>query len=158
MKVCNNKDLGVNGHRCRLPTCLSICMLPGVLPTGTALRMKSSHWMGLQKWRMLVTKCLPCCTSCPRAFAPWLLHLVSIRIAWDCQKAFSIWLLVVCSITAWTRWHGHQDFKAWLSETTSIRTWTKCYGQQAFKVWLLEYVLIRGWTRWCGQQAFKVWL
>ena len=52
MKVWNSKDLGLNGRRCRLPTCPSICMLPGVLPTETVLRMKSSHWLGLQKWRM----------------------------------------------------------------------------------------------------------
>ena len=39
----HSKDLGVNRHRCQLPTCPSICMLPGVLPRGTVLRMLSSH-------------------------------------------------------------------------------------------------------------------
>ena len=50
------QGLGVNGHRCRLPTSPSICWLPVILPSETALRMKSSHWTGLQKWQGLVTK------------------------------------------------------------------------------------------------------
>ena len=150
---------------------------------GTALRMKSSHWMGLQKWQGLVTKCLPCCTICPRAFAPWHLHMVSIRdfIMWDYQQAFKVWLLVRISIRAWTTWHGQQAFKVWLLEQNfnqrpgqrdmasrpskfdfwsafSIRAWTTWHGQQAFKVWLLKEISIRAWTTWHGQQAFKVWL
>ena len=32
MKVCNNKDFGVNWNRCRLLTCPSICWLPCVSP------------------------------------------------------------------------------------------------------------------------------
>ena len=55
----------------RLPTCQSICLMPCVLLAGAMLRMKSSHWMGLQKWQGLVTNSsLPCYTTCPRAFAP----------------------------------------------------------------------------------------
>ena len=124
MKVWENKDLGVNGHRCQLPTSPSICLLLGVLPSEAALRMKSSLWMGLQKWH--VKKCLPCWATCPRAFAPWHLHMISIRkfITWDYQQAFKVWLLVRISIRAWTTWRGQQAFKVWLLEQTSIKGWT----------------------------------
>ena len=73
------KDFGVSGNRCPLPTCPSICLPPCVLPTDTGLRMKSSHWLGLQKWQGLVRKCVPCCAICPTAFTPWLLIGISIR-------------------------------------------------------------------------------
>ena len=157
MKACNNKDLGVNGHRCRLPTSPSICLLRCVLPSETALRTKSSLWMGLQKWQMWVTKRLPCCTICPRAFAPWHLHMVSIRkfITWDCQQAFKVWFFSGISIRVWTKWHGQQAFKAWLSVGILIRALTTWHGQQAFKAWLLARVSIRALITWHGQQAFK---
>ena len=159
MKVCNNKDLGFNGHRCRLPTCLSICMLPGALPTDTGLRMKNSHWAGLPKWQGLVPKRLPCCAICPKAFAPWLFIRKFITLTWDCQQAFKVWLLKDISIRGWTMWHGQQAFKVWvLMGETSIKSWTTWHGQQAFKVWLLKDISIKSWTTWHGQQAFKVWL
>ena len=117
MKVWNNKDSGVNGHRCRLPTCRSICVMPCVLLTETALWMKNSPWMGLRKCQGLMRQHLPCCTTYPRAFAPWNSHLVSIGdfIMWGYQRA--------C--------------KHWLWDVTSIRAWTTSRGQEAFKVWLL---------------------
>ena len=160
MKVCKNKDLRVNEHRCRLPTCPSICQLPCVLPTEPALRMKSSHWTGLLKWQELMKQHLPCCTICPRAFTPWHLHLISSKdfVMLDYRQACKVWLLVSLSIRAWTTWHGQQAFKAWLWEISSIRTWTMCHGQQACKVWLSVISSIRAWTMWHGQQAFKAWL
>ena len=107
-----------------------------------------------------VTKCLPCCTICQRAFAPWHLHmaLISDLLMWDYQPAFKVWLLESDSIRAWTKCHGQQAFNAWLLVRNSIRTWTMWHGQQAFKVWLLVVISIRAWTMWHGQQAFKVWL
>ena len=95
MKVWNNKDSGVNGHRCRLPTCRSICVMPCVLLTETALWMKNSPWMGLRKCQGLMRQHLPCCTTYPRAFAPWNSHLVSILCEVTSGPAntdFGMWL------------------------------------------------------------------
>ena len=159
MKACNNRDLGVNGHRCRLPTCPSICLLLGVLPTEAALRMKSSHWTGLRKWQGLMKQHLPCCTICPRAFTPWHLHLILIKdfVMSDYQQACKVWLLDATSIRAWTAWHGQQSFKAWLLVRASIKASTTWHGQQAFKESLLKEVSMRAWTTWQGLQAFKSW-
>ena len=135
MKVCTNKDLGVNSQRCRLPTYPLIWLLLGSMSKDTALRMKSFRWLGLQNWQGWLTN---------------LLHWYKV-----CQTAFAPSVLTVFTIRTWTKLHFLQAFKVWLLDMSSIRSWTKLNGLQAFKVWLLDFSSIRAWTKLHGLQAFK---
>ena len=168
-------------HARQFACCLALC------PRSTALRTKSSHWMGLQKWQWLPCMSQHACLAaaiCPRAFAPWHLHLSfhqeldNVRLPPGLQSLTfgarfnqsldnASWPVGLRTLTFGRNFDQSLDKVTWPAGLQSLTFgWrfrsepgqSDMASRPAKPVTFGDEFQSEAWIMWHGQQACKVWL